>query len=65
LIDDLPAELDEKHRELLTRWLDAMATQVFITGVEQESLLFSWKNKPETDIKMFHVEQGCVTEHRP
>ena len=62
LIDDLPAELDEKHRELLTRWLDAMATQVFITGVEQASLLSSWQNKPETEIKMFHVEQGCVTE---
>jgi len=62
LIDDLPAELDEKHRELLTRWLDAMDTQVFITGVDQESLLSSWQNKPETEIKMFHVEQGCVTE---
>ena len=65
LIDDLPAELDERHRRLLTRWLDAMATQVFVTGVEQESLLSSWQALPETDIKVFHVEQGCVTETRP
>ena len=63
LIDDLPAELDEKHRQLLTRWLDSMSTQVFITGVEQESLLSSWLNKPGIEMKMFHVEQGCVTEH--
>jgi len=63
LIDDLPAELDEKHRNLLTHWLDAMSTQVFITGVEQESLFSSWQNRAETEIKMFHVEHGCVTEY--
>ncbi|HSC66820.1 MAG TPA: DNA replication/repair protein RecF, partial [Cellvibrio sp.] len=34
LVDDLPAELDEKHRNLLVHWLDTMDTQVFITGVE-------------------------------
>jgi len=62
LVDDLPAELDIKHRELLTRWLDSMATQVFITGVEQDSLLSSWPNKSKTELKMFHVEHGCVTE---
>ena len=62
LIDDLPAELDAKHRELLARWLDAMRTQVFITGVEQEALLSCWRDKPDTELKMFHVEQGCVTD---
>jgi len=62
LIDDLPAELDEKHRELLTRWLSVMATQVFITGVERQTLLLSWAHQPEMAIKMFHVEHGCVTE---
>lgn len=63
LIDDLPSELDEKHRNLLTHWLDAMSTQVFVTGVERDSLLSSWKDRPEKEIKLFHVEQGCVTEH--
>lgn len=65
LIDDLPSELDGKHRELLTRWLDAMSTQVFVTGVEQESLLSSWRDMHEANIKMFHVEQGRVTEYSP
>ncbi len=62
LIDDLPAELDEKHRALLVHWLDTMGTQVFITGVEAETLLSSWRDKTEITPKMFHVEQGRVTE---
>jgi DNA replication and repair protein RecF len=62
LVDDLPAELDEKHRALLVHWLDTMGTQVFITGVERETLLSSWRDKTETTPKMFHVEQGRVTE---
>ena len=62
LVDDLPAELDEKHRALLVHWLDTMGTQVFITGVERETLLSSWRDKTEITPKMFHVEQGRVTE---
>lgn len=62
LVDDLPAELDEKHRALLVHWLDTMDTQVFITGVESETLLSSWRDKTEITPKMFHVEQGRVTE---
>jgi DNA replication and repair protein RecF len=62
LVDDLPAELDEKHRTLLVHWLDTMRTQVFITGVEPETLLSSWRNKAGITPKMFHVEQGRVTE---
>jgi DNA replication and repair protein RecF len=62
LVDDLPAELDEKHRQLLVHWLDRMQTQIFITGVEQEALLSSWHHKADITPKMFHVEQGRVTE---
>jgi DNA replication and repair protein RecF len=62
LVDDLPAELDEKHRALLVHWLDTMGTQVFITGVESETLLSSWRDKTEITPKLFHVEQGRVTE---
>lgn len=62
LVDDLPAELDEKHRNLLAHWLDTMATQVFITGVEQETLVSTWRNRPGLETKLFHVEQGVVTE---
>ncbi|HEY0893369.1 MAG TPA: DNA replication/repair protein RecF [Cellvibrio sp.] len=62
LVDDLPAELDEKHRALLVHWLDTMGTQVFITGVEPEILASSWRDKTKITPKMFHVEQGRVTE---
>ncbi len=61
LVDDLPAELDEKHRNLLAHWLETMNTQVFITGVEREILLSTWQNKPHIETKMFHVEQGKVS----
>lgn len=67
LVDDLPAELDEKHRFLLAHWLDRMNTQVFITGVEQDSLFSAWQDKAQTEVKMFHVEQGrvnLITENR-
>jgi DNA replication and repair protein RecF len=60
LVDDLPAELDERHRSLLIDWLDSMGTQVFITGVEQSALVASWQDKPAVDVKLFHVEQGKV-----
>ncbi|QEY11473.1 DNA replication/repair protein RecF [Cellvibrio sp. KY-YJ-3] len=62
LVDDLPAELDEKHRKLLVHWLHAMQTQIFITGVEQEALLSSWRDIENLIPKMFHVEQGRVKE---
>ncbi len=62
LVDDLPAELDQKHRMLLAKWLDSMATQVFITGVEEQSLISVWQNKPDAAIKLFHVEQGRIEE---
>lgn len=60
LVDDLPAELDEKHRLLLARWLDTMETQVFVTGVEPDILASTWPDKAGRAVKMFHVEQGRV-----
>ncbi|RYY77280.1 MAG: DNA replication/repair protein RecF [Gammaproteobacteria bacterium] len=62
LIDDLPAELDENHRKLLSHWLNSMETQVFITGVELEMLRSTWEQIPNNDLKMFHVEHGSVKE---
>jgi DNA replication and repair protein RecF len=62
LVDDLPAELDELHRNLLAKWLGAMGTQVFITGVDQASLVATWRSMPEIETKLFHVEQGKVQE---
>ncbi|BFM18954.1 DNA replication/repair protein RecF [Gilvimarinus japonicus] len=62
LVDDLPAELDEEHRQLLVDWLHKLETQVFITGVEQDALLQPWHQKPDREIKLFHVEQGKIVE---
>lgn len=62
LVDDLPAELDEKHRALLVKWLATMGTQVFITGVERDVLLSSWQGQPAIVPKLFHVEHGKVVE---
>lgn len=58
LVDDLPAELDSQHRATLAKWLLAMNSQVFITGVERQSLLDAWLNC--NDKKVFHVEHGTV-----
>jgi DNA replication and repair protein RecF len=62
LVDDLPAELDDNHRALLVNWLTKMKTQVFVTGVEQNSLMASWNRSSPIDVKLFHVEQGKVSQ---
>jgi DNA replication and repair protein RecF len=62
LVDDLPAELDEKHREKLVLWLNRMQTQVFITGVKESDLRMLWQNNNDKEVKVFHVEQGRVSE---
>ena len=60
LVDDLPSELDSDHRQRLCRMLEEMNSQVFITCVDQETLLDVWSK--ETDVKMFHVEHGTLKE---
>ncbi len=63
LIDDLPSELDQHNRGLLSSWLDKMSTQVIVTGVEGRVLVDSWlQSNPAVDKKMFHVEHGAVKE---
>jgi DNA replication and repair protein RecF len=60
LVDDLPAELDIKHRQALAGWLEKMNTQVFVTGIEKDSLTALWQST--SDLKLFHVKQGRVEE---
>jgi len=54
LIDDMPSELDNEKRHLITEILSQLDAQVFITGIEKTDLteiyMLSEKNK------MFHVE---------
>lgn len=63
LVDDLPAELDQAHRQLLVDWLHQMQTQVFITGVDADVLREPWETKADLQLKMFHVEQGKLTAY--
>jgi len=59
MIDDLTAELDQHSKEKVFCCLDDMSIQVFLTATDQES----FKNDlPQGDHKMFHVEQGVITE---
>ncbi len=58
LIDDLPAELDENHSQLVCKLLADMDAQVFITCVERDEILSVWP--ADRDLAMFHVEHGAV-----
>ena len=56
LYDDLAAELDSHHREIILSVLSEMKVQLFLTAIEENQIDLSvWKNK-----QMFHVEQGCL-----
>jgi DNA replication and repair protein RecF len=56
LLDDLPAELDARHRQYLTRRLAALGTQLVVTATEQSLL----DNETVASARLFHVEQGRV-----
>jgi len=58
LVDDLPSELDQKHRQALCRLLEGLGCQVFITCVEPQALQDGWR--ADTPIALFHVEQGQI-----
>lgn len=60
LVDDLPSELDDKHRRALCRLLEELRCQVFITCVDHELLREGWQT--ETPVALFHVEQGRITQ---
>ncbi len=60
LLDDLPSEFDKSNRKVICRLLEDIDAQLFLTCVEADSLKGCWKN--ETQVKMFHVEHGTVTE---
>jgi DNA replication and repair protein RecF len=64
LIDDLPAELDEKKRKILSNFLMKLNSQVFITSIEPFSLDFFGivNNECPIEVKMFHVEHGIIKE---
>jgi DNA replication and repair protein RecF len=58
LLDDLSAELDQRHRDRLLVILRKMPVQIFVTCVQRESLrVENWDQH-----KLFHVEHGRITE---
>lgn len=56
LIDDLPAELDEQHRQRFCHLLESIQCQAFITSVEPTALQSQWLS--DTEVKMFHVKHA-------
>ena len=62
LLDDINAELDSRHRQMLAEKLRTLQCQVFITSIEQQTPDTLWPSTITPDFKMFHVEHGQVTE---
>ncbi|WP_101758652.1 DNA replication/repair protein RecF [Oceanicoccus sp. KOV_DT_Chl] len=60
LVDDLPAELDFRHRKALCGLFEELQCQVFVTCVDHNDLVGCWGD--DTSISMFHVEQGKISE---
>ena len=61
LLDDLVSELDSNYLERLVGLLSALQAQVFITGTEHSPLTKILSEEENTDVAVFHVEQGGVT----
>jgi DNA replication and repair protein RecF len=59
LVDDLTAELDDKHRKTIAALLQQIGGQVLVTGTDSDSLRGLWE---EGSGKLFHVEQGQIRE---
>jgi DNA replication and repair protein RecF len=59
LLDDLSAELDRRHCELVCELLSSMEVQVFATCIEKGDLCSVWPS--EASMQVFHVEHGVVT----
>lgn len=59
LVDDLPSELDQQHRQALCQLLENLNCQVFITSIDKDLMIQDWS--ASTTVKMFHVEHGQIT----
>lgn len=62
LLDDINAELDSRHRQMLAEKLRSLQCQVFITSIEKQTPDTLWPGTTTPDFRMFHVEHGQVTE---
>ena len=64
LLDDINAELDVHHRQMLARKLQALRCQVFITSIEHPEPEVLWPEGEAPEYRMFHVEHGKLTEEK-
>lgn len=62
LLDDLVAELDEQNVNKLLITVREFSAQVFLTVLDTKQLPPTNKWLGEAEIKLFHVEQGQLTE---
>lgn len=63
LIDDLPAELDAANRKKVCTLLAELQDQIFLSAVEEESLLpyvLSDDQGMQAHYKVFHVKHGII-----
>jgi len=60
LVDDLPAELDERHSRHVAEVLNELKAQVFITCVERQEIQSVWPESSRLNMKTFHVEHGNI-----
>jgi DNA replication and repair protein RecF len=58
LLDDLPAELDQRRRHLLMQSVASSGAQCLVTATDRNLLDLS----PWNEAAVFHVEHGVVTE---
>ncbi|MFT4796652.1 MAG: DNA replication and repair protein RecF [Candidatus Azotimanducaceae bacterium] len=59
LVDDLAAELDERHQAAIAELLVQQGGQVLVTGTDSKRLKGLWG---KVSRKLFHVEQGEIRE---
>ncbi len=60
LFDDLPAELDLLNQNRIMQILSQLNIQLVITAIQVDQIDCQFWDK----YKLFHVEQGCVTERQ-
>jgi len=61
LVDDLPAELDVRHRIELCGVLVSMRCQMLVSCVDTRDLQGCWAGLDPGQYRVFHVEHGCAT----
>ncbi|EHQ52537.1 DNA replication and repair protein RecF [Ectothiorhodospira sp. PHS-1] len=60
MVDDLPSELDEVHRDAVLALLRGLDCQVFVTAIDARQIdALGWSS-----FRMFHVEHGRLKEIR-